>query len=185
MSDNTHTNEMELSAALQHVILTIMRGCQNIEGIVTSVDMQSFTCSVKIGDATFTKVPLRVLINNQASIIEVPKLNTNVLMTFRDGNINRPQILMIHQLDKLLINCETVVEFNKGNLGGMVKAKELQTQSNKDKAILDALLTIINGPPITEPGNGAPSALQAALRGVLSGKQSGVWTALENTKITQ
>lgn len=74
---------------------------------------------------------------------------------------------------------------NGGDLGGLVKAKELKEQSEKDKAILDALLQVITGSSISEPGNGAPSALQLALQGALVGKQSGTWNSLENDKIKQ
>eukprot|EP01037_Dinobryon_pediforme_P011474 gene11474-11570_t len=62
---------------------------------------------------------------NYASLYEIPVINTGCLVTFRDGNINLPQIIAIDQVDQLLINCKTLVQYNKGNLGGMVKVIDL------------------------------------------------------------
>jgi phage baseplate assembly protein gpV len=76
------------------------------------------------------------------------------------------------------------VIFHGGENSGMVKAPVLQEESEKDKAIIDAILTVLNGAPILEPGNMAPSALQIALVSALTGLISGVWTGLENDKIT-
>jgi hypothetical protein len=176
-------NHDKVSEAFSHAVRVVMRGALTVDGIITAVDTTKFTCDVKIGDETYFEVPLMVLTGSQASCIQIPTVNSACLMIFRDNNIGQPQLLMVDKVQQLLI--KTQVIFNDGKLGGMVKAKELQTQSNKDKAILDALLNILTGPPINEPGNGAPSALQTALKGVLSGKSSGVWNALENSQITQ
>jgi|GEM_PF-1871154 len=161
-----------------------------VEGEIVEVN-DDYTCDVKVGtdgsgqDVVFYSVPIKVLVGTPATVIEVPVLGSDCLLLFKDNNIHRPQLLCVDQVDKFLINPKTVTQFNNGLLGGMVKAKELQEQSNKDKAILDTLLQIINGPPITELGNGAPSALQIALKSALAGKQSGTWDNLENSKILQ
>lgn len=176
-------NEFELATALNEWGKMQSRGNILVEGIITAVTAD-FTCDITIGGIAQYSVPLKVVTNAQASVYEIPVIGTGCLVTFRDNNISRPQIVIVDQVDKLLINCKTLVEYNGGTLGGMVKAKELATESNKDKAILDLLLGIINGPPIPEPGGGAPSALQAALQAALAGKQSGVWTNLEDTTVT-
>lgn len=176
-------NADKLPEAFAHAVKTLMRGALTVDGIIDAVDTTAYTVDVKIAGETMFSVPMRVLVSSQASVIEIPALNSACLIVFRDNNISQPQLFMVDKVTELRI--DTKVIFNKGTLGGMVKAKELQTQSNKDKAILDALLNIINGTPINEPGNGAPSALQLALKGVLNGKSSGVWTGLENAKITQ
>jgi phage baseplate assembly protein gpV len=75
------------------------------------------------------------------------------------------------------------VIFHGGVNSGMVKAPVLKTESEKDKAIIDTILTVLNGASIPEPGSGSPSALQIALKSALTGKSSGVWTGLENDKI--
>jgi hypothetical protein len=60
-----------------------------------------------------------------------------------------------------------------GDVDNMVRYSELKTGYDKTKAALDAILTILNGAPIPEPGNGAPSALQTALAAALVGKNTG------------
>jgi hypothetical protein len=176
--------EAQLQEALLRFVKNELMGCGCVLGTIASVDTSKFTCVVTVGDNTHSNVPLRVLIGSQASVIEIPVVNSNCEIIFRDAKFNQPQLLFVDQVDQLLINCKTLVQYNGGLLGGMVKAKVLQTQSNFDKAILDALLAIINGAPIPEPGGGAPSALQAALQAALAGKQSGVWDGLEDGTVT-
>jgi len=78
--------------------------------------------------------------------------------------------------DKLLLNGE--------NGGGLLNINELKAAWDQNKAILDALLQVIGGAPINEPGNGAPSVLQATLKAALSGKQSGVFNEEQLTSKT-
>jgi hypothetical protein len=183
----SNPKESELSDALERAILRVMRSAGQYDGVVVAVNKEKFACDVKLSDSTsnsiYYSVPLRVLKNSQASVIEIPKVGTNCILGFRDSNAGRPQLMMIHEAEEIRMTGKVV--FNGGTLGGMVKAVELKNQSNKDKAILDALLQIINGSTITEPGNGQPSAFQLALKAVLNGKESGQWDNLENEKITQ
>jgi hypothetical protein len=186
-------SKIEYSRMIREDLLRIIDSrlrANNCDGIIESVDETTFTCSVTVGSATFQDVPLRVLISTQSSFLEIPKVGTECVMTFRDANLGRPQLLEVNECDKILIKVGTSTlniidgefKFN-GGTKGIPKADVIKTESEKDKAILDALLQIINGAPIPEPGNGSPSALQIALAGVLASKQSGTWTALENTKI--
>ncbi|EAY26092.1 hypothetical protein [Microscilla marina] len=79
--------------------------------------------------------------------------------------------------DKLALNGDSA--------GGLIKIKELKTEWNKNKAILDGLVHILSGPPIPEPGNGSPSALQVSLKGAVAGKQTGVLKdSIINKKVT-
>ena len=171
-----------------------------IEGAINSVDETNFTCEVNIStnnpdnsstDVIYSNVPLKILVGSQASILEIPTIGSDCLLGFKDNNIQRPQLYSTNLISKyiwligtqkLQVTTDGFI-FNDGQLGGMVKVKELQDQSNKDKSILDGLLNIINGSPIAEPGNGAPSAFQIALKGVLAFKTTGTWDALENEKI--
>ena len=172
-----------------------------IEGTIFSVDETNFTRIVTVSSVNFDgsdtetnvlNVPLKVLRGSQASFIEIPKVGSDCTLCYRDNNIGRPQLYQVDQCDKILIKIgdntlqvdSTAWVFN-GGTHGMVKADVLKIQSEKDKAILDDLLNIINGTPIPEPGSGSPSAFQAALKAVLTGKSSGDWTTLENDKIKQ
>lgn len=185
---STDIDMTRFSQALSAFARMITRGSSIVDGIIISIDKINFSCTIAVGTGSnitnYSNVPLKVLTGLQASMIEIPKVNSKCLMQFRDRNILRPQLYSCHEVEEILINAPKVI-FNKGDLGGMVKVKELQTQSNKDKDIIDAMLDIINGAQITEPGNGSPSAFQTALKSALSGKQTGSWDDIENTSITQ
>lgn len=75
------------------------------------------------------------------------------------------------------------VELFGTNAGGLVKAQELKTQLDKTNAVVQAILTVLAGVNIPEAGGGAPSALQAALKGALLGKAVGDFANLESTKV--
>lgn len=139
---NNYDQEAALSDALQRMVKTITRGSAVVDGVITSVDESKFTCDVLVGDSvsssTFFDVPLRVLISNQASVIEIPEINTPCVICFRDSNIGRPQILMIHKALKILVICDQIV-FNNGSLGGLVKVNDLVTRLNTIEQDINAL----------------------------------------------
>jgi hypothetical protein len=191
--------EYQIEEALVRFGKKFSRASIIIEGFIESVDESSFTCSVNVPtknpdgsntDCLYSDVPLKILKESQAGILEIPKVGTDCLLCFRDNNIQRPQLFQVNEVDKYLIKIGSQTLqittngfiFNASSVGA-VKADILKAQSNKDKAILDALLGVINGTPINEPGNGSPSALQAALTSVLASLQSGTWDTLENDKI--
>jgi hypothetical protein len=60
-----------------------------------------------------------------------------------------------------------------GNDDNAVRYSILKSEYDKTKTVLDNILSIINGPPIPEPGNGAPSALQQALAAAVVNLQTG------------
>jgi len=59
-----------------------------------------------------------------------------------------------------------------GDVDNMVRYSKLKEEYDKTKEVLDIFLQTLQT-PINEPGNGAPSAFQAALLGALSGKATG------------
>lgn len=81
------------------------------------------------------------------------------------------------------INTNGELIFNQGQIGGLVDGKKLVTELNKTNGILNALLQVVLGAPIAEAGGGAPSALQQALRVVLTGKPISDYSDIENPKI--
>lgn len=64
----------------------------------------------------------------------------------------------------------------------MLLGNTTQTELNKDNSILTALVGIINGTPIPEPGNGAASALQTALKGAITGKTNADFSKIKSEK---
>lgn len=123
------------------------RGCVTVDGVVITVDKTAFTCTVAVGEVKYYNVPLKVLVGTQSSMIEIPKINTQCLLNFRDKSIGRPQIVSIHEAEKVLITVgKSTLEvvdgtwnFNGGNMGGMVKLKELQDSIDSIKNYISAL----------------------------------------------
>ena len=77
---------------------------------------------------------------------------------------------------------ESIV-FDGGVNGGLTITPKLVQELNKNNTLLQAIITILSGSPIPEPGNGSPSALQTALKGAISGKELGDFSEIENSKI--
>lgn len=122
-----------------------------------------------------------------------PKVDSLAVVTLANGMDNAPFFIAFSEVDEVMLTVgETSVrinkdvwEFNGGELGGLVLAKELKTQLDKTNEVLQQLVTIISGAPIPEPGNGSPSALQTSLAGAIAGKTLGEFSSIENEKITQ
>jgi len=88
--------------------------------------------------------------------------------------------------DELFVEMFSEVEsivFDGGENGGMTITPKLVQELNKNNELLQAIVTVLSGTPIPEPGSGSPSALQTALKGAITGKQLGDFSEIENTKI--
>lgn len=159
---------------------------------VLSVDVSTRTCQLEPinGDAE-RKGRIQADLSLIEGIYIKPAVDSKVILTFINNltgvitNYSEIDSIEIKISDKQLNIDSTEVSFNGGAIGGMVRGDNLKTESEKDKSIIDAILSIINGSQIPEPGSGSPSALQAALKTALTGLSSGVWTNLENTDIKQ
>lgn len=119
--------EHDLEQAFIGAVNAMTRHFVIVDGVVTAVDPVKFTADVQIGGdqgAILFAVPLRVLIGVRGSFIELPVNGTDCLITFRDGNLGRPQMYSCDQIEDLLINPVGNVIFNDGKLGGMVKVME-------------------------------------------------------------
>ena len=74
------------------------------------------------------------------------------------------------------------VEINGSDYGGLIKIEELKMQLQKNTAILNGLLGVLKA-PVTEPGNGSPSAFQSALLSAIGTMQAGDFSNIENKKV--
>jgi len=83
----------------------------------------------------------------------------------------------------VIARADGTVELNGKDLGGLTKTRELKTQLDKSSAILQSILTTL-ATPVPEPGNGSPSAFQAALSAALAGKTPGDFSAIESDKVS-
>jgi hypothetical protein len=182
-----YDQEAELSSALQRMVKTVTRGSVVVDGTIVSVDETAFTCDVEVGDSvsssTYFDVPLRVLIGEQSSVIEIPENGTQCVICFRDSNIGRPQIVMIHKALKILVICDNIT-FNNGTLGGLVKLNDLVAKLNTIESDLNTLKAAFSAwAVVTGDGGAALKAVTAAWYGQIL--QPTLPVDLENPKIKQ
>lgn len=89
--------------------------------------------------------------------------------------------LFAEEIDDIIINAR--VTFNDGDNGGLCNTPTLKEQLDKTNDLIDAIVQIINGAPIPEPGNGSVSAFQAALKAALIGQELGDFSNIEDDTI--
>jgi hypothetical protein len=124
-----------------------------------------------------------VILGNIAGIYGLPAENANCLVAEIDGP-GMWEVIKADSYTKVFASASVLMQLNDGSLGGLTKTKVLQTQLNKNNALLSHIIAIINGTPVTEPGSGAPSALQIALKAAIATDSVGDFSNIENTKIT-
>lgn len=145
-----------------------------IEGVVTNVYEDS--CDIKIESGiTLFKVRLHTVLNQKKGILIKPLKDSKVLCGIVENNPNDAFIIRCTEVDTIIIN--------EGKNGGVTITPKLVDELKKNNEILQALLNTINGSPVTEPGNGSPSALQLAIKTALAGKKLGDFSKIENKKI--
>lgn len=105
-----------------------------------------------------------------------PVLNTDCLIAIVEGDEATAFLLYADEAE--------LIQFNGGENGGLTITPTLKENLDKNNDILEALLNVINGGPILEPGNGSASALQTALQTAVAGKEIGDFTNIENSIIT-
>lgn len=167
--DNDKENIGELADVFHRAVKTVSKYMQQIDGVIKSVDEDQFTCVVTVSDSLssvdYEDVILRVLMGSQASVIEIPVVGCNCIIFFRDGNLGRPSLLMVDKVDKLLLNCNTIVA-NGGNNGGLINIEGLVTDMNKIRNDVNTLKQVITGwTPVSGDGGAALKAAAAEWAG--------------------
>jgi hypothetical protein len=104
-----------------------------------------------------------------------PKQGTDCLISIVEGDEASTILIYAHEADLIL--------YNGGDNGGLVITPKLVEELDRTNELLTALINTINGSPIPEPGNSAPSALQTALKTAIATKSLGDYSAIENEKI--
>jgi hypothetical protein len=152
--------------------------------VVNTVDLSTRTCDcTPIGGDSGTDIPgVLLMAEVEDGWLYQPTEGSTVIVSY--SKRSAPYISLFSSIDNAFIVVAGVVQFDDGSYGGMTKTLELQLQLNKTNNLLNAILDILNGTPIPEPGNGDPSALQAALRAAISGQELGDYSQIENQKIT-
>jgi len=166
---------------------------QTFPAMVLSVDEAAKTIDVlDQEDNEVFNVRLKASIDDeQNGVVEIPVVASWVLVGIIGNDENSLFVLMCNDVEKLVgfigdttcsIDTDGIV-IDGGANGGLTITPELVTNLDKTNALINALTTIISGVPIPEPGNGAPSALQAALATALTGQSLGDFSAIENERV--
>jgi len=142
---------------------------------IVSVDDE--TCTIERNGLEFTDVRLAAVVDgNTKNLLIKPKVGSMVLIAdLSEGLMRDLAIIGWSEMDTITIN--------GGENGGLTITPTLVQELNKNNAILTALLGVLTGAPIPEPGNASPSALQIALKGAVTGKQLGDFSKIEDAKI--
>lgn len=156
---------------------------QVVTGKVVSVDESKMICDVEVTGPDMIDVRMRAVIDSEAQgVLVIPTVGSYVLVGLINNKKQSAFICGYSKVEKVRVLCDEI-ELAGDQYGGLIKIEELKTELNKNNQLLQSILSILNGTPITEPGNGSPSALQVALKGAVAGKSVGNFGNIENTKV--
>jgi len=146
---------------------------------VTSVDKTALSITVKQSDNELELYDVRIMPAMESaanSLVCIPKVGSLCLVGLIHNIPASNYMIMCQECDEIIIN--------GGSLGGLIKINELLAQMKKDTDILQALLSVVLGPTIQEPGSGAPSALQIVMKTKMQSLKVGNYSEIENKKVT-
>lgn len=149
-----------------------------ILGTVKEVDKANLSCTVTESKTGIDIFDVRLAPGMgiaSKTVITVPTKGSLVLVGLMTKEQSAAYLVMCQECDEIILN--------GGAFGGLIKIDELKDQMQKDSEILQTILNVINGVPLTQAAN-APSVLQATLNAQLRGKQPGDYSNIENKKVT-
>lgn len=188
---------MKLDEAVDELVSKIQAKndtVQCFEGTVKDVDIEKGCATItREEQPTLYTVRLNSIVPaTDDKFIVYPAVQSKVLCCLVNNNKTEAAILKYSKIDSyeisigehsLVLDGEGIT-FNGGENGGLIIVKELRSQLSKNNEILNKILTVISGSPIPEAGNGAVSALQAALKTALANTSTGDFSGIENTKVS-
>lgn len=181
----------KIRKAIQRIAGTHVKEIKTFTATVLQVQENDFTCIVQSGDDVPAVARLKAVLEteNTEGFILIPAKNSEVIVT--EINVGEYAVTGYSTIDKILLKAENIklqmdkngIVLNDGTFGGLIKIEELKSELDKINQILQAILTVLQGTPIAEPGNGNPSALQQALNSALAGKMLPTYANIENDKV--
>jgi hypothetical protein len=162
--------------------------------IVKSVDEAKSMCEcepVNGGAPYFARLRALIEVEDKSPLI-VPVKDSVVIVATFSKNSAEAFVLGYTEVEKIYfknskggyINIpDGSVVVNGDNYGGIIIVDKLIDELKKVNDLLQGVLSVINGAPVTEPGNGSPSALQLALKGVVAGKALPQYQSITNEKV--
>lgn len=142
---------------------------------VVSVDEQKGTCDVKDADgAEYFDVKLCAQ-EGKCDVLVLPKEGSSVIVAHIEGIPGFLHVAQFSEVDRIILH--------GGELGGLVKARELAQEINKIRSLLDAIGQAVSSwVPVPSDGGAALKALLSSLYLPLPLPNS---DELENEKIKQ
>jgi hypothetical protein len=131
---------------------------------VKSVSETELTCEIETADGTeIPDVRLKASVDEEVvdGIVQIPVVGSSVLVGLIGNDDGTRFVLAFSNVGKVM--------FYGGEKGPIVIWEDkLKTELDKVKTMLTHIVNVINGTPVPEPGNGASSALQIALKSAIA-----------------
>lgn len=164
----------ELKQLIERIIKPMLQK-QVVTGTIKSVDMSTCTCDVTV-ENSYTRKGVRIKSiedNALTGFILKPSVGSDVTIKMVENDRNMWELSMVSEVDMMYL---------KGDDWSLVKAETLKTAMDANKQFLTVFKNLLST-PINEPGNGAPSAFQAALNAALSSLDLGDHSGIDNTNV--
>lgn len=151
-------------------------------GTAKSVDEDEKTCVLHDEESglDYHDIRLRPVLDGKESHTLFPKVGTWVL-AIRIEESDDWMAIAFGEIAKWTVSCEEVI-FNDGDNGGMVIWPDTKQQLDLCKQFIQAIKDV-SSTPINEPGNGSPSAYQAAINAAISSINVPDFENLEDDKV--
>lgn len=127
-------------------------------------------------------VRLKAKLSQVGGIEIVPKVGSTLLVGIINNDDRQAFVLMVSEVESILLSSETPIKLQGDELGGLVVADRIREELNKTKAMVDAIAqSLLNWSPVAQDGG---AALKALATSNLSGKTTGNYSDIENSKVT-
>jgi hypothetical protein len=163
-----------------------------IEGVVSSVDKEKFTCEVtREGLPELKDVRLNAMLEPGSDIVTIfPKSGSKVLCAIIENDPTDAFLLSATDIEEFsgaigettFKISGTGIEFNDGEIGGLVKASELKTQLDKNTARIDGIIDALkNGITVPQDGGANYKTTITAALNLITEKEN--YASIENDKV--
>lgn len=160
---------------------------------VTAVDTDKLVCDCEPvnGDAPFFDVRIKSAVSGSVSgFVVIPKKDSHVIVSVIGNNLASAYVSNWDEIDEVWVEISKGfyikiknkgIEIN-GDSYSLIKDDELKSELKKYTQILQAIMLVINGAPLTQPAN-SPSVLQAAIQTAIAGKQLPTFVNITNDNV--
>ena len=163
-------------------------------GKVSNIDESKRICDISIDeDITLSNCRLNAIIDSYENhLLIVPKNNSMVAFITVGGKLTEPLIIAYSEIEKVLLTIgesdilieDGKIEMNGGNLGGLIKLQQLESNLDKLKKYVEDLATMASSAmaPMAALDGGASVATFNTNWGAMKATFS--FDDMEDTKIT-